>query len=455
MAKKVKTKADIEAEVRIHVEAEKKAHFLVEHLVMVEKVKENELDDILDLIMVHHYHDITEERSIAHICGYPLCSNQLPKRKKQQFHISLKQQKVYDISERLFFCSDFCFKASKFIERQIPTAPIWLRSKKEKLKFLYEDEKVEVKITRDGDIEECNEEEDPRNVKKQSYERFDEFDKESSEKKKSPTKAPTVAGKTGTKQTKVLENKDNELIANIEKLQANLLQWFEGFNNEKFKRDRKPELQNTHTNIKAEGDFQMKALNFLCKNPDWSNESTLSEDFKQKMNMHYMPPVDSKSQGVLRKKIVKEQVFSSLNKLQPIIGFNKSDYVRLDFFSFIEKLNFNRENIVLKPKEWITITVCLLKIYSHKHDDLRLCLNENDTRLDEYFERINSPIKMNKLEIICDKVMKESKMNDGIEENESDESDGDESDDDYSIFPDTCASNLSTICEYEDFEELD
>ena len=32
---------------RVHVEAEKKAHFLVEHLAMVEKVSEDELNDIV------------------------------------------------------------------------------------------------------------------------------------------------------------------------------------------------------------------------------------------------------------------------------------------------------------------------------------------------------------------------------------------------------------------------
>ena len=47
----------------------------------------------------------------------------------------------------------------------------------------------------------------------------------------------------------------------------------------------------------------------------------------------------------------------------------------------------------------------------------------------------------------------------GTEENiDCNDTDGDESDDDDygdNIFPDTYGSNLSTICEYEDFEELD
>jgi hypothetical protein len=60
-----------------------------------------------------------------------------------QFHINVKVNKVIDTTERrvkdtfhfyLFkfrffqlFCSTFCYKASKYFERQIPKSPVWAR----------------------------------------------------------------------------------------------------------------------------------------------------------------------------------------------------------------------------------------------------------------------------------------------------------------------------------------
>lgn len=47
---------------------------------------------------------------------------------KKQFHISLVNKKVYDITERKNFCSNNCFKASNFIKEQMLTSPLWMRN---------------------------------------------------------------------------------------------------------------------------------------------------------------------------------------------------------------------------------------------------------------------------------------------------------------------------------------
>lgn len=47
-----------------------------------------------------HLQDVAEERSIIKLCGYPLCSQELKHIPIQQFHISTKSNKVYDIQER-------------------------------------------------------------------------------------------------------------------------------------------------------------------------------------------------------------------------------------------------------------------------------------------------------------------------------------------------------------------
>uniref|UniRef100_A0A8B9CE71 RNA polymerase II subunit B1 CTD phosphatase RPAP2 homolog n=1 Tax=Anser brachyrhynchus TaxID=132585 RepID=A0A8B9CE71_9AVES len=66
-----------------------------------------------------HYKDIVDERSIIKLCGYPICQNKLENVPKQKYRISTKTNRVYDITERKCFCSNFCYRASKYFEAQI------------------------------------------------------------------------------------------------------------------------------------------------------------------------------------------------------------------------------------------------------------------------------------------------------------------------------------------------
>ncbi|XP_034558273.1 putative RNA polymerase II subunit B1 CTD phosphatase rpap2 [Notolabrus celidotus] len=107
-------------------ELEKRALKVVDRL-LEDRVAENVLIDCARLIAPANYKDAVEERSIAKLCGYPICSNKLGKIPTQQFKISTKTNKVYDITERKCFCSNFCYKASKQFELQISKTPLWLR----------------------------------------------------------------------------------------------------------------------------------------------------------------------------------------------------------------------------------------------------------------------------------------------------------------------------------------
>lgn len=46
------------------------------------------------------YQDVTEERAITELCGYPLCCNILTNVPSKIYHISTRQNKVYDITDR-------------------------------------------------------------------------------------------------------------------------------------------------------------------------------------------------------------------------------------------------------------------------------------------------------------------------------------------------------------------
>lgn len=73
------------------------------------------------------YKDVVEERAIVNNCGYPLCKNHLKPVPKQQYKIM--KNKVYDLTERKYFCSNKCYESSKLLHSYVPTTALWLRDK--------------------------------------------------------------------------------------------------------------------------------------------------------------------------------------------------------------------------------------------------------------------------------------------------------------------------------------
>ncbi|KAF4076321.1 hypothetical protein AMELA_G00212930 [Ameiurus melas] len=126
---------------REKLELERRALQVVERL-LDDNVTEDFLTDCARLITPANYRDAVEERFITKTCGYPVCSNKLTNVPTQQYKISTKTNKVYDISERKCFCSNFCYKASKYLEVQISKSPLWLRK---------EERPPEVKLLKKGD----------------------------------------------------------------------------------------------------------------------------------------------------------------------------------------------------------------------------------------------------------------------------------------------------------------
>ncbi|NWI98749.1 RPAP2 phosphatase, partial [Crypturellus undulatus] len=125
-------KATLEAAIRKKIEFEKKALYTVEQL-LEENITEEFLVNSGKLITPSHYKDIVDERSIIKLCGYPLCQNKLENVPKQKYRISTKTNRVYDITERKCFCSNFCYRASKYFEAQISKSPVWMREEEKQL----------------------------------------------------------------------------------------------------------------------------------------------------------------------------------------------------------------------------------------------------------------------------------------------------------------------------------
>jgi len=78
--------------------------------------------------------DIIEERTIIKLCGYVLCSKPLIV-VRQQYHISTRTNKVYDISKRKKFCSLLCYKAYNYLFEQMLDSPLWFRDNEANIVF--------------------------------------------------------------------------------------------------------------------------------------------------------------------------------------------------------------------------------------------------------------------------------------------------------------------------------
>ncbi|XP_073143156.1 putative RNA polymerase II subunit B1 CTD phosphatase RPAP2 homolog isoform X2 [Henckelia pumila] len=76
---------------------------------------ENQLLAAGSVISQSDYRDVVTERTIVNMCGYPLCTKSLPNERpwKGNYHISLKEHKVYDLQETYMYCSNGCLINSR------------------------------------------------------------------------------------------------------------------------------------------------------------------------------------------------------------------------------------------------------------------------------------------------------------------------------------------------------
>ncbi|CAD0195772.1 unnamed protein product [Chrysodeixis includens] len=122
------TKEEIRQAILKKRECNSKAQQIVESL-LEKGVTEPYFLQSLPAINQSHFDDIIEERSIIQLCGYPICTKSLSVKDipKQKYRISLKTNKVYDITARKNFCSNSCYNAAMYVKKQMLTSPLWFR----------------------------------------------------------------------------------------------------------------------------------------------------------------------------------------------------------------------------------------------------------------------------------------------------------------------------------------
>lgn len=126
--KKQQSSKDLLETLKKKKECEKKALNIVVELIDG-GLEEADLLNKLCFINACHYEDVVEEKFILKQCGYVMCEKKLEYIPNQKFKISLALKKVYDITERKKFCSNLCYKSSKYLQNQLLTTPLWLREK--------------------------------------------------------------------------------------------------------------------------------------------------------------------------------------------------------------------------------------------------------------------------------------------------------------------------------------
>lgn len=92
-------------------------------LCLLEGIKhERQLLAAGSLLSRNDYNDVVTERTIADMCGYPLCTNSLPSERprKGRYRISLKEHKVYDLQETYMYCSSDCLINSRAFAANLP-----------------------------------------------------------------------------------------------------------------------------------------------------------------------------------------------------------------------------------------------------------------------------------------------------------------------------------------------
>ena len=276
-----------------------------------------------------HYDDIVTERAIEKLCGYPLCSEKKGEEIKQQFKISTKTNRVYDLSDRKNFCSHKCLKHSIFLREQISQTPLWLRNGDEKPVTFY----VERKMAEDQDIE-----------------------KETSDQSIDPVL------KKGAK------SKRRQIQTNIDKIDLWVLvsesfqDWFTNKSIAIIKgevQDNEDTVETSKIPLNEETNEALTKIEAFYKGSTelmkdlTVKEKNVDESFK------FVPLVDKVSQITLQRRIMMENIergFSAIVNFLPVSWPEVKPAIR----KLVSSFKLTSSNIVIKQKAWTLICICLL-----------------------------------------------------------------------------------------------
>ncbi|KRZ79469.1 putative RNA polymerase II subunit B1 CTD phosphatase RPAP2, partial [Trichinella papuae] len=72
------------------------------------------------------FRNASEERYLSGLCAYGLCRNFVSTKRRFPKY-SLRNNRVFENTERIWFCSDNCYTCYQLVIEQLPVEPFWLR----------------------------------------------------------------------------------------------------------------------------------------------------------------------------------------------------------------------------------------------------------------------------------------------------------------------------------------
>lgn len=425
----------------------------METLVLEDQISQDFLIHSGNLITTSHYADVVEERMIAKKCGYPVCNNQLNQIPTQRYKISLKTNRVYDITERKCFCSNFCFKASKYFESQISDSPVWTRIGESLKTFnLLESESSSTKYragvgevllgTDDHDSFRENQIDNEEQVIESKINKLKTVDcnqdlqetksmttiseSETRDAKDLPTievsslslsalptqeRLKSIADKRHFISTKEMRQDTRKETyrrdAIVQSVQAVFREWCTQSTLEWFGLCVNTEGQSSFSEemVKDSDSITVRAARFFqpaISTEDYSDSDsetetslkTAQEDIiikeKKSTDEHkvcILPPIDSKSQRTIRRRIVLDKLFRTLPDFLCEVKLTVGEISR-DLTELVHTFSLSSTNVALKPPQWKIVALAVVVMLKKKNSSVSQAMESYCNEFDALLGRL-------------------------------------------------------------------
>lgn len=388
---------DLKAAIIQRKAAEAKALAIV-HNLTEDPVSTEQLLKACMEISREHYDDIVQERAIDLRCGYPLCTNRIQspfKTPTKKYHISLKYNKVFDISERKLFCSNHCFKASKYLDSQLDSSQDWLREDgriASEISLYNADVRVETFMETEVDLEQLSlttgsseSDIEIRSVKGDLINEDQPVLRESKTVRGRAGEPSSKHGSTEPTESRVIvkpkeRSSDSVGLTLLVLIEKNLKEWFTAESvqflvKQKVPRDDEGTAQSSVASkeIRKRSDYELRVQRFYgemdetpCTKLDGITERNIDDGERKPV----LPLVDSRAQKEIRRRIVLDRLNVVSSELIRAMSLSSSE-VKRDLRQLIHTFRLNAKNISMKPAEWTVVVLVLMHLLSIRNGTVR------------------------------------------------------------------------------------
>ena len=317
---------------------------------------------VCQLFCKEQYCDVTEERSISAICGYPMCGKSIS-RPTNAAKYKLTGTHILEASERAKFCSDNCYFGSDFLNSQLEDQPAWnvLGRQPKPIKLfshLSAAERVSFKMaTAVGSNRKC------------SNEQIEEIIERRKTKLNLPQQEETTL--ISNENNKLKESETEQLSKTLEQVEVQTdVQPIE-INKTDLSKD---EDDNQKVNDLSRPEKIIEIVKEWSSRMDYyhcvkGSKQLKSSEAAEENRIEILSIVDCSKVQVLRRGIVKERMKQAFKSLPNGLSRQLPKTGVLDDFSeLLGYLEFSNTNILLDTIEWKIIALALLRVFTLKDE---------------------------------------------------------------------------------------